>query len=272
MKLFSMTVPAIVLLSLYPGKSIIPYSGDNASKTALVAAKEQASLSAPSDMTKAGSSVFESDALDLYGRIQPQAHALSQDAFLMALKGYRSLLKVGRLHNTHVLTIIDYTLSSLSKRMFVVDILTGKLLYNTYVAHGMNSGKEYARKFSNTPQSMETSLGFYVTENAYQGKNGLALRLKGVEKGINDNAMRRGIVLHGATYVNAPECRHQGFLGRSEGCPAVPPKDVAPIVTSIRNGSTVFAYFPSQQYLGKSTLLASNNLKRVRSGLANPLP
>lgn len=189
----------------------------------------------------------------------------------MALRGYQRLRKVGQLHNTHVLTIIDYTLSSLRKRLFVVDLRSGKVLYNTYVAHGMNSGKEYARKFSNALQSLESSLGFYVTMNSFNGKNGLALRLRGVERGINDNATRRGIVLHGATYVGASYGRQQGFMGRSEGCPAVPPKETAPIVHSIRNGSAVFVYYPSALYLGKSKLLAYNGIDTTPRP-SRPLP
>lgn len=247
MKLFSMTVPAIVLLSLYTGKKPVP---------PIMMAKPAAPATAPA----------------LAADLQPFVPAgLSPEAYHMALKGYQRLKQVGQLRNTHVLTIIDYTLSSLRKRLFVVDMRSGKVLYNTYVAHGMNSGKEYARKFSNALQSLETSLGFYVTMNTYEGKNGLALRLRGVERGINDNATRRGIVLHGADYVSAGYGRQQGFMGRSEGCPAVPKGQTAPIVRSIRNGSAVFAYYPSAQYLGKSKLLAYNGMESAPPP-GRPLP
>lgn len=242
MKLLSMTVPAIIVLSLYTGKK--PVSPVN--------------IAAP---PPAAPTVVAS----------PAPGGLSPDAYNMALRGYQRLRQKGQLRNTHVLTIIDYTLSSLQKRLFVLDLRSGKVLYNTYVAHGMNSGKEYARKFSNALQSLESSLGFYVTMNAYQGKNGLALRLRGMEKGINDNATRRNIVLHGAAYVSEGYGRNQGFMGRSEGCPAVPKSQTAPIVKSIRNGSAVFAYYPSAQYLGKSKLLAYNNVEAPKPA-GRPLP
>jgi hypothetical protein len=247
MKLFSMTVPAIVLLSLYTGKKPIAPPVLVGKITAAPPAPKPAVLPTPLPT------------------------GLNPDAYQLALKGYQHLRKVGQLRNTRVLTIIDYTLSSLRKRLFVVDVQSGKVLYNTYVAHGMNSGKEYAHRFSNTLQSLETSLGFYVTMNAYQGKNGLALRLKGMERGINDNAVRRGIVLHGADYVSVGYGRQQGFMGRSEGCPAVPKSQTAPIVHSIRGGSAVFAYYPSAQYLGKSKLVAFNGVEAGHAP-ANPLP
>lgn len=241
MKLLSMTVPAIVLLSLYTGKK--PVTPINIA----TAAPAPAALPAP---TPGG---------------------LSPDAYAMALRGYQRLRQKGQLRNTHILTVIDYTLSSLQKRLFVLDLRSGKVLYNTYVAHGMNSGKEYAHKFSNALESLESSLGFYVTMNAYQGKNGLALRLRGMEKGINDNATRRNIVLHGAAYVSECYGRHQGFMGRSEGCPAVPRSQTAAIVKSIRNGSAIFVYYPSAQYLEKSKLLAYNGMGSTKPA-GRPLP
>ncbi|TDW99766.1 murein L,D-transpeptidase catalytic domain family protein [Dinghuibacter silviterrae] len=245
MKLYSMTVPAIVLLSLYTGKKTI--------STPVIVGKAAAPPPAPT------------------AALIPSPAGVNPDAYQMAMKGYQHLRKVGQLRNTRVLTIIDYTLSSLQKRLFVVDVKSGKVLYNTYVAHGMNSGKEYAHKFSNALESLETSLGFYVTMNAYEGKNGLALRLKGMEKGINDNATRRGIVLHGADYVSVGYGRQKGFMGRSEGCPAVPKSQTGPIVRSILGGSAVFAYYPSAQYLGKSKLVTINGMEPVH-GHGNPLP
>jgi hypothetical protein len=268
MKLLSMTVPAIALLSLYTG--IAPVSPTFTTKPALYAIRLDSS---EVRLVTPAPTVFAADAegLALYDKVLPSAKGLNREAFLMALKGYQQLLKLGRLRNTHVLTIIDYTLSSLRKRLYVVDVRNGKVLYNTYVAHGMNSGKEYARNFSNALQSRKSSLGFYVTMNSYDGKNGLALRLNGVEKGINDNANRRSIVLHGASYVNEGYGRQQGFMGRSEGCPAVPRKETAPIVRSIAGGSAVFVYYPSPQYLVKSKLLTSNGMDQT-AGLGRPLP
>jgi hypothetical protein len=246
MKLMTLSVPAIVLLSFTTGKARV---------TPPIFAEK--TVTTPKTETSPFAQLFEADAevTDLYNRVVPGAKGLSRDAFVMALRGYHELAKKKQLKNPRVITIIDYTLSSLQKRLFVVDLQKGSVLYNTYVAHGMNSGKEYARKFSNSLQSLESSLGFYVTLETYFGKNGLALRLKGLEKGINDNAVRRGIVLHGAAYVSERYGHQQGFMGRSEGCPAVPSKETGPIIKSIRNGSLVFAFYPSQQYLGKTKLL-----------------
>ncbi len=242
MKLLSFSVPAIVLLSLASPlhKTVYPVNVPAVGP----------SISAPGI-----SPAFNDKALAMYDQLKTEAHGLNHEAFAMAVKGYRELIKVGKVRNTKVLTIIDYTLSSLRRRLFVVDLQSGKVLYNTFVAHGMNSGKEYPRKFSNAPSSLESSLGFYVTMNEYEGKNSLTLRLKGVEKGINDNALSRGIVLHGAPYVSAGYGNAQGFMGRSQGCPAVPQKETAPIIKSIKNGSAVFVYYPSRQYLGKTRLL-----------------
>jgi hypothetical protein len=260
MKLLSISVPAILFLSFFTEsvsthpRSISLFSGVTGLPVPPIAAMTEGEA-----------------AVNLFDRIQPEAKELNREAFLMALRGYNKLLKIGKIRNNHVLTIIDYSLSSLKKRLFVVDMTNGKVLYNTYVAHGMNSGKEYARKFSNAPESLKSSLGFYVTMNTYNGKNGLTLRLKGVERGINDNALRRGIVVHGARYVNEQYCRHQGFMGRSQGCPAVPSGVIAPLVKSIKNGSAVFAYYPSTQYLTTSKLLADNDMAQITTK-GHPVP
>ena len=121
-------------------------------------------------------------------------------------------------------------------------------MFNTYVAHGRNSGEEFAINFANTINSYKSSLGFYITGNTYQGKHGLSLRLKGIEKGINDDAEKRGIVMHGAKYVSESFIKQCGRLGRSEGCPAVPEELCTPIVNFIKDGSCVFVYYPDKNY------------------------
>lgn len=264
MKLLSITVPAVVLLSLYTGQP----KKTTTIQAAALASPESLALKASAD----SSATILDGSLHLYDQLQTQAKTLKKDAFMAAWRGYQSLLKMGKLHNKKVMTIIDFSLSSLSRRLFVVDIQKGKLLYNTYVAHGMKSGKEYAKSFSNKPESNQSSLGFYVTQGEYEGKKGIALRLNGVEKGINDNAMSRGIVLHGADYADGRACRHQGFLGRSEGCPAVPVEATAPIINAIHHGSAMFIYYPSQQYLAKSKLLINNNIRQKGLPTVQPQP
>lgn len=262
MKVLILSVPVILLLTLSTAKS--PVGGVFAGKNSTTHNDPTAGRN---DTARAfaflpGNAGRET--VDLYDKLRLKMLGMSRESYVMAMEGYRQLKRMGRLHNTNVITIIDYTLSSLHRRLFVLDISKGRLLYNTYVAHGMGSGGEYAKKFSNAPESMQTSLGFYVTLGTYTGKHGLALRLKGVERGINDNALSRGIVLHGAPYVSE-RYKAQGFMGRSEGCPAIPQHEVTPIIKSIRNGSAVFAYYPSASYIGKSRLFdtgAGNFAKR----------
>ncbi len=146
-------------------------------------------------------------------------------------------------------------LSSVKKRLFVIDIKNYKILYNTYVAHGRNSGTEYAKEFSNDPDSYKSSLGFYVTQNTYKGEHGFSLHLEGEEKGINDNAYSRAIVMHCAPYVNENFIRNKGYIGRSLGCPALPQKIYKPIIEKIKNGTCLFLYSPDTYYLSHSAFL-----------------
>ncbi|MBL7701943.1 MAG: murein L,D-transpeptidase catalytic domain family protein, partial [Ferruginibacter sp.] len=158
---------------------------------------------------------------------------LSEQAFEYAMKGFSYLLKQGRIAKDNIISIADFSLPSSRKRLFVIDLDNYRVLYNTYVAHGVNSGKEYARQFSNKPSSYQSSLGFYETLHTYMGEHGYSLRLDGLEKGINDNANSRDIVIHAADYVNESFIRSQGYIGRSWGCPALPEKLHKPIIDKI---------------------------------------
>src|ERR687891_427896 len=160
----------------------------------------------------------------LYDSLHLNNSGLSKQAFSYAMKGYNYLLSLGKIKNDKTISIIDFSLPSYAKRLFVIDVKKGEILFNTYVSHGRNSGKEMANEFSNEPESLKSSLGFYVTSNTYKGKHGYSLRLEGEEPGINDNAFARGIVMHSASYVNDRLIQKQGYIGRSEGCPAVPEK------------------------------------------------
>lgn len=191
----------------------------------------------------------------LYDSLQLDTLGLSKEAFIDALKGFDYLRSIGKLANDNVLTIADFSLPSNQKRLFVIDMDTYKVLYNTYVAHGRNSGKEFANRFSNSPRSNMSSLGFYVTQNTYFGENGFSLRLQGEEKGINDNAEKRAIVIHCADYVSEKWIRDLGYIGRSLGCPALPRKFAKPIIETIKDGSCFFIYSPIKKYISKSELL-----------------
>lgn len=196
-----------------------------------------------------------SAATERYNAINLQQYGLSADAFNYAWKGYQHLLEKNMISRTDYLTICDFSQSSNKKRLYIIDVINNKLITNTYVAHGRNSGAEYATKFSNTPESLQTSLGFYVTQNTYIGEHGLSLRVNGVDPGYNDNALARSIVIHGAAYVDEARAQQGVFMGRSFGCPAVPQKESAQIISTIKNGTCLFIYHPSRNYLLSSKIL-----------------
>ena len=191
----------------------------------------------------------------LYDSLQLNELGLSRQAFIEGVKGYNVLRSAGKLNNDNILSIVDFSLPSTQKRLFVLDMANLKLLFNTYVAHGRNSGKEFASKFSNSPESNMSSLGFYITKQTYNGEHGLSLKLEGEEKGINDNAESRAIVIHCADYVSEKTIKALGYIGRSLGCPALPTKYTKPIIETIKDGSCLFVYSPSEKYLSNSPIL-----------------
>ncbi|MFD2889437.1 murein L,D-transpeptidase catalytic domain family protein [Chitinophaga cymbidii] len=206
-------------------------------------------------MVVAAPAVAVSAAAMLYEQLSLDSLGLSKEAYEFALQGQEQLAKEGKLRNENILSIVDFSLPSTKKRLFVIDISSGQLLFNSLVSHGRNSGKEMATSFSNSPESYKTSLGFYVTGGTYRGKHGYSLRLEGEESGINDNAMERAIVMHAASYVNEVLGRKQGYIGRSLGCPALPVKLHKKIISTIQNGSCLFMYSPDTSYLTRSKLL-----------------
>jgi len=185
------------------------------------------------------------------------AAGLSKEAFDYALKGYHYLCNKNMLQNKDVITIVDYSKASSEKRLYVLDMNQGRILFQTLVAHGRNSGYVYAKDFSNAASSLKTSLGFYITADTYNGGNGYSLKLKGCEKGINDKAMERAIVMHGAEYATEDFLRSNGYLGRSHGCPAVPEQVSKKIINVIKNGSCMFLYYPAKKYTSHSKILNS---------------
>ncbi|HMH33531.1 MAG TPA: murein L,D-transpeptidase catalytic domain family protein [Puia sp.] len=190
-----------------------------------------------------------------YASMKLNRSGLNQKAFEYAWRGYHNLVKKGLLKKTNVLSICDFTQSSRRKRLYVIDVKNKKILYQTYVAHGMNSGVEYATSFSNRPESFKSSLGFFTTTKAYKGRNGLSLKVNGLEKGYNDLASRRNIVLHGADYIGTDYLKNNGEMGRSLGCSVIP-NDVNPkIIRTIKNGSLMFVYYPSKKYLSESSVI-----------------
>ncbi len=191
---------------------------------------------------------------NLYDELELSKIGLSRDIFDKAIAERNVLSKKQHIEKPNLLSIADLSQSSNSKRLYIIDIDNKKVLFNTYVAHGRNSGDEFAKSFSNKLNSYQSSLGFYLTAGTYQGAHGLSLKLKGAEKGINDIAEDRGIVVHGASYVSESFINQFGRLGRSQGCPAVPEELCEPIVNSIKGGSCFFIFSPDKRYIKKSAL------------------
>lgn len=187
----------------------------------------------------------------LYNQIDFADHnRLSYVVFNKALHGYINLRNAGKIPNLkEVISICDFNQPSTVNRLWVIDLTEKKVLFNTYVAHGQNTGDDCAMTFSNKINSHQSSIGFYVTANSYIGDHGLSLRLEGMDKGFNDAAFKRDIVIHGADYVSdAFICENQR-LGRSWGCPAVPVELAEPIVNTIKDGTCLFIYYPEPKYL-----------------------
>lgn len=191
----------------------------------------------------------------VHAAVNPAPTGVNENAFSLAMKGLAYCRQKGLVSKTQVITIIDFSRPATQKRLFVIDISRGKLLLQSLVAHGKNSGEKYASRFSNRAASNQSSLGMYVTLGTYTGRHGYSLRLKGCEAGINDNAYSRDIVLHSAAYVSASFIAARGFPGRSEGCPAVPENVHRKLIDCIKGGSCLFIYHPSPDYIKNSKLL-----------------
>lgn len=188
---------------------------------------------------------FECYVADLYADLGDTN--LLFTAFEQAMTGYHNLDKYQKLSRKEVLTVIDFSKPSNEKRLYIIDLCNRKILYKSIVAHGVNSGRVYAKHFSNENNSRQSSLGFYVTTSTYSGKYDLALRLDGMEHS-NSHASSRGVVMHGAKYATYEFLEKNGSLGRSFGCPAMPYENFHQVVDWIKEGSCLFIYYPSRSY------------------------
>jgi len=186
---------------------------------------------------------------------------LSPSVLDLALSAASCAVESGVASRPETLTVIDYSLPSTTKRMWVYDLDDRKLLYHELVAHGSGSGDTFARAFSNTADSHQSSLGLFVTDQPYVGKNGYSLRMDGLEPGFNDRARDRAIVIHGAPYVSDGVARAQGRLGRSWGCPAVRAVIAKSLIDRVQGGGLVFVYYPDPTWLAESRLLACERAK-----------
>lgn len=190
----------------------------------------------------------------LYDSLNLGSLGLPRDVMNMAYKGQQVLSERGALNNEEVIAIADFSQSSKAKRLYIIDTKNYRVLLNTYVAHGKNSGLGYAENFSNRPESLQSSLGFYVTKGTYFGKHGLSLKLSGQEHGFNDNAESRAVVVHGANYIGDSRL-NSPYMGRSFGCPAVPQEQSEKVINLLKNGTCLFIYHPTQSYLHGSKIL-----------------
>lgn len=205
----------------------------------------------------ANSPVLKRTADSIYDLISLGEYGLERGVFFNAYKGYQYLESRGRIGRKNILTICDYSQSSNNKRLYVIDLHNSRLLFNTFVSHGRNSGSEFATSFSNHNNSNKSSLGFLVTGGTYNGKAGYCMRFEGMEAGINDRVKSRGIVLHGSQFVNETIMSARGIIGRSLGCPAVPFGMHLKIIDVIKGGSCFFINSPDQWYAHNSTILNS---------------
>lgn len=206
------------------------------------------------------SNLREDNSADIYNAISfENSNTLNPEVFNKAFLGFNNLKKAGKLPETsNLISIVDFSLSSTQKRLWVIDLEKKVVVFNSLVAHGKNTGEEFALKFSNTESSYQSSLGFYITESTYNGSNGYSLKLLGMDPGYNDAALQRAIVMHGADYVSEDFIKSQKRIGRSWGCPAVPRALAEPIINTIKGKNLLFIYYPDQQYLSKSEWLKNS--------------
>jgi len=221
------------------------------------------SKSTPETKKVATKSIARVEKLTVEAKIEGVYHALNPNnyqlpelkTFSEALKGFYLLKEKGVIQKD-ILTLIDFSLSSNTKRLWVIDLATNTVLFQSLVAHGRNTGEEYASNFSNNNSSFKSSLGFYATGEIYQGKHGASLRLDGLERGYNNNARERGVVVHGADYVSESFIRNHKRLGRSQGCPALPVELTGKIIQIIKDKSCLYIYHPSRGFAMEEKLIS----------------
>jgi len=176
---------------------------------------------------------------------------MQKDVFRMAMTGYSKIQP----EKDSLISVIDFSKPSTDKRFYLIDLANRTLLYNTYTSHGVNTGENMAVSFSNKEGSRKSSLGFYLTAETYEGKHGTSLKLDGLERGFNHRARRRYIVIHSADYVTDDFIKENDRLGRSWGCPALPPDITQDIIELIKEGSVLFIYGNDENYLSTSKLI-----------------
>lgn len=187
--------------------------------------------------------------------LSANAKGLNPKAIKLALKAYQKAQQKGLVKQKDIITIVDFSKVSTKDRLYVFDLKTNKVLFHELVMHGKKSGNKIPTSFSNKPESKKSSIGAFLTKNTYKGKFGYALRIQGLEKGINHNVASRSIVVHASKFVSHKLAQAHHRLARSLGCFAVSPKISTPLINTIKNGSLIFAYAPDEHYLSSSTFI-----------------
>ena len=196
--------------------------------------------------------LFDQYISDVYATANLQQTGLSPDVFEKAVTGFYNLKATGKISGYNsILTIVDLAQSSCQKRMWIIDLINKEMLLNTWVAHGSGSGDDLACRFSNNNDSHASSIGFYITDDIYNGKHGRSLRLDGLDSGFNDNARARSIVVHGAPYVSEGTIAGMGRLGRSQGCPAVSPRVAGTVINTIKGKTVLYINGNESDYVSK---------------------
>ena len=206
-------------------------------------------------------------------KVQPgdfSAQGLRPEVLELALTGYATAHAQGKVKK-RILTVIDYSLPSKERRLWTIDLDTGKLLFHQHVSHGIGSGIFTVDKMSNTDSSHQSNIGLLTTGDTYYGKHGRSLNLHGQEKGFNDNAYSRRIVIHAAKYVTPSYVKRMGRTGTSHGCPAVDPAIAQKLIDTVKGGSVVFGYFTDSTWLNNSTYLGDKG-KAHASDMPAPPP
>ncbi|WP_243409603.1 murein L,D-transpeptidase catalytic domain family protein [Pontibacter virosus] len=254
------------LLPLFAPLILSPSISMAAGKYVSVDKKVKANVTALSVMR------FEQVSFDLYTQMNLSATDLSYDVFNNALMGYYGMYNEGRLSDKGILTVVDFTKPSNEKRLWVLDLNNREVLYNTYVAHGRNSGEVTAQTFSNEHKSFMSSVGFYVTDDIYHGKHGKSLRLDGLDEGYNTNARDRAVVMHGAEYATEDFMNKYGRLGRSLGCPAVPLGEHESIIDAVTGKTALYIHSGDEQYTSHYLDNANAVAGYMASTQPTPLP
>lgn len=243
-----------------------PRAGASAHVPEKNVAARQSSLTQPSlAMTGAESVVpaFVLEHEDLLARLSANATGLDTNVLDMALQARTCAAAYGDIEGDSRLAVIDYSMPSTEKRMWVFDLVSGDVVFNEHVSHGQGSGGNMTTAFSNNDGSHQTSLGLFRTAETYVGGNGYSMRMDGLDPGFNDNARDRLIVMHGADYVNPDAARKMGRLGRSWGCPAVRRAVAQEMIDLLKDGQLVFSYYPQQDWLASSRSLNCDRVDAI---------